>query len=418
MDAGSSANVTGFRTLGEYLPLQIDNTTTELEPRATVLRVNAPSAKKVTFKFNNVNRTKNHELHCVVWLPDKKTWSSKDCKWGGAGSDECECKLNSGVRSDRYKGGSFTVLMSKHPVNIPYVDDLTTIGLGVSIVSLILCLLIEFAVWNSVVKSTISHFRHTAVVNISLCLLLADSSFMATAFPNSHPSQWCRWLVVMKHYCFLAMFFWMLCLSLVLLHSLIFVFQRLRKKIYLGMSFSVGYVCPMIIVVLTVIAFDNGEADSYYLTETCWLKYDGLFKGSFYAFVMPVGIIVAINVFSMLVVIVRLLKPSVSEGHSQDDKDVIRGILKAVIFLTPIFGVTWIFGFFVLATDHTITPLSEIVNYTFTVCNAFQVRLQVYPVAIFRGYLYRVTDVHDFMSMSIHFRGYSFFLLHAWEKKR
>ncbi|XP_042565694.1 adhesion G-protein coupled receptor F3-like [Clupea harengus] len=87
---------------------------------------------------------------------------------------------------------------------------------------------------------------------------------------------------------------------------------------------------------------------------------------------MPVGIIVAINVFSMLVVIVRLLKPSVSEGHSQDDKDVIRGILKAVIFLTPIFGVTWIFGFFVLATDHTITPLSEIVNYTFTVCNAFQ----------------------------------------------
>ncbi|XP_062378331.1 adhesion G-protein coupled receptor F1 [Sardina pilchardus] len=367
---------TGFLILGELLPLQIDNKT-DLDNRGQPVlsvRPNSSKAINVTLKFKHVNRTKNHKLYCVVWVPNENRWSEDTCTWGGASNPEiCECEVPSGnTRSNSYKGASFTVLMSKYPVDIPFIDQLTHAGLIVSVGSLFVCLVIEFVVWNAVVKSSIGHFRHTAIVNISLCLLLADSSFLATSFPQSAPSQWCRWLVVVKHYCFLAMFFWMLCLSLVLLHSLIFIFQRLRKKVYLGASFTVGYICPLIIVVLTVIAYDNGKEDSYYLASTCWLKYEGGFQGSFFAFVMPVGIIVSINVMSMLVVIAKLLTPAVSEGSTQDDKEVIRSILKAVIFLTPIFGVTWVFGFAVLVTDHTSTPMSEIVNYAFTVCNAFQ----------------------------------------------
>ncbi|XP_041929018.1 adhesion G-protein coupled receptor F3 [Alosa sapidissima] len=373
-----SGVATGYKTLGEYLPLKIEDDT-DLDSRGIVLQINAVNTNSVQFKFSHVNRTKNHKLHCVVWNPSDTRWSEDGCTWGGASNPEhCECELpldnnvRSSESSNRYKGAAFTVLMAKNPVIIPYIEKLTWVGLFVSVVSLFVCLMIEFAVWNAVVKSSIAHFRHTAVVNISLCLLLADSSFLATAFPESTPSQWCRWLVVMKHYCFLAMFFWMLCLSLVLLHSLIFIFHRLRKKVYLGASFTVGYVCPLIIVVLTVIAYDNGKEDSYYLPTTCWLKYEGAFQGSFFAFVMPVGIIVAINVLSMLLVIAKLLTPSISEGSTPDDKEVIRGILKAVIFLTPIFGVTWAFGFAVLAIDHTVMPMSKIVNYAFTVCNAFQ----------------------------------------------
>ncbi|XP_048084312.1 uncharacterized protein adgrf3a [Alosa alosa] len=343
---------------------------------------------KVSCNFtNNLNQFKPEYLTIPVIYSDTKV-CPKDGDWPeakagyvaklpcgskqkGERTRECQEKKSS-ESSNRYKGAAFTVLMAKNPVSIPYIEHLTLVGLFVSVVSLFVCLMIEFAVWNAVVKSSIAHFRHTAVVNISLCLLLADSSFLATAFPVSSPSQWCRWLVVMKHYCFLAMFFWMLCLSLVLLHSLIFIFHRLRKKVYLGASFTVGYVCPLIIVVLTVIAYDNGKEDSYYLPTTCWLKYEGAFQGSFFAFVMPVGIIVAINVLSMLLVIAKLLTPSISEGSTPDDKEVIRGILKAVIFLTPIFGVTWAFGFAVLAIDHTVMPTSKIVNYAFTVCNAFQ----------------------------------------------
>ncbi|KAL2098861.1 hypothetical protein ACEWY4_005341 [Coilia grayii] len=368
----SSIVATGYRTLMEHLPLKTDQVS-----RGIVLQVTAKDAKTVKLTFETVNRFKNHKMHCVVWDPNVNAWSSDGCRWGGADAQgECECDLSSTDSKQRssgktYKGASFTVLMSKYPVVIPYMNDLTTAGLIVSIASLVICILIEIIVWNSVVKSDIAHFRHTAVINISLSLLLADTSFLATAF-NSAPSNWCWWLVIVKHYCFLAMFFWMLCFSLVLLHSLIFVFQHLSKKVFLGTSFTVGYICPLIIVVLTYIAYENGKPNSYYLPETCWLKYDGTFKGSFFAFVIPVGIIVCINILSMMVVIVRLLKPSVSEGRSQDDKDVIRSILKAVILLTPIFGVTWIFGFFILMVDYTQQPMAEIVNYFFIACNAFQ----------------------------------------------
>ncbi|XP_063040288.1 adhesion G protein-coupled receptor F4 [Engraulis encrasicolus] len=363
---------TGFKKLAEYLPQIKDE-----ESRGIVIEVQAEGHEDVTLTFPEVNRTANHEMSCVVWLPEKKMWSKEVCTWGGADNPGvCVCKLNNNNLTSRsqtkgYLGASFTVFMSKNPVIIPYMNYLTWIGVSVSILSLIICVLIEGIVWSSVVKSDIAHFRHTAVVNISLSLLLADISFLATAF-ESKPTNWCWWLVVVKHYCFLAMFFWMLCLSLVLLHSLVFVFQHLSKKFFLIMSLTVGYVCPLIIVVLTYIAYGNGKADSYYLPETCWLKYEGTFQGSFFAFVMPVGIIICINILSMMVVIVRLLKPSVSESRSQDDKDIIRSILKAVILLTPIFGVTWIFGFFILTIDYTQRPMSDIVNYLFTGCNAFQ----------------------------------------------
>lgn len=405
---GHSQNttVTGFLTLGELMTREIEHSNDSLESRAIVLQVSGQIDQKFSLRFEDRNRTPNHPLHCVVWDPNNNKWSEDICRWAGANDPwRCECdisNINARSAGKRYTGGAFTVLMSKNPIVLPFMDELTKIGLIVSIVSLIACLVIEFLVWNYVVKSSIAHFRHTAVVNISLCLLLADSSFLSTAFPESTPSHWCRWLVVVKHYCFLAMFFWMLCLSLVLLHSLIFIFQRLRKKVYLGVSFSVGYVCPLIIVVLTVIAYDNGDENSYYEGNTCWLKYEGFFKGSFYAFVMPVGIIVGINILSMLVVIAKLLAPSVSESRTQDDKEVIRSILKAVIFLTPVFGVTWIFGFFILVIDYTTTPLSEIVNYAFTVCNAFQVRLVcMYALAIILEVISPVRHVCDLTSMSM-----------------
>uniref|UniRef100_A0A8C7UT58 G-protein coupled receptors family 2 profile 2 domain-containing protein n=1 Tax=Oncorhynchus mykiss TaxID=8022 RepID=A0A8C7UT58_ONCMY len=255
-------------------------------------------------------------------------------------------------------------------------STITYVGLGISIVSLLSCLVIECLVWKSVVKSSVSYCRHTAHINICLCLLVADCSFLASAFPDMIPENWCQIFVVIKHLCYLSMFFWMLCLSIMVLHQMIFMFHQMSKKVCLGLCFSVGYCCPLLIVFITFITYNSGQKDYYYTTEACWLVYEGFLKGSIFAFILPVGTIVVVNVFCMLVVIIRLLRPSL-EVNTKDEKEVAKGILKAVVLLTPIFGGTWIFGFFVLMFDITKGPIAYLVNYAFTLLNAFQVRLRL-----------------------------------------
>ncbi|XP_049320083.1 adhesion G-protein coupled receptor F3-like [Astyanax mexicanus] len=354
---------TKLLNLASKLPNTLNKT--ETNPTDVILSVTVTdnnSAENIRMEFQS-NRLPNHEMYCVFWNFNTSQWSDEGCKWGGVDNPNiCECEHLS----------AFTILMAKEPIKLLYNEELTYAGLGLSIGSLTLCLVIEFLVWNAVVKSNIAHFRHTVLVNIMVSLLIADCSFLASPTPSSNPSNWCLSLTVMKHFCYLAVFFWMMCLGLGLLHQVIFVFVHLRKKVYLGLCFFLGYVCPLIIVVVTFISHNNGATGSYYSTETCWLMYKGVLKGSIYAFLLPVFVIVFVNMFTMAIVICRILKPTLSEGSSHDEKEVARSIVKTVVLLTPTLGITWILGLFVLMLDLTKQPYAQIVNYAFTFFNSFQ----------------------------------------------
>ncbi|XP_051579428.1 adhesion G protein-coupled receptor F4-like isoform X2 [Myxocyprinus asiaticus] len=357
-----------FRNLAKILPRPLkDKSNLSDAPILSVTTVNkigGTGVFNVTLSFSYANRRlRNHKMFCVFWNETLMNWSEKGCLWGGIKNpDICTCNHNT----------SFTILMSKTAVSLLYMDELTYVGLGISIVSLVLCLLVEFLVWDTVVKSNISSFRHIALVNISICLLLAYIGFLASVNPMDSQANWCVILTVVKHFCFLSVFFWMLCLSFVLLHQIIFVFDQLRKKVYLGLSITLGYVCPFLCVAATFISFENGKDGEYYSKETCWLLYKGTLKGSIFAFVIPVGIIVFINMFTLFVVITKIVTPTVSEAKARDEKAVARSIMKTVVFLCPVLGITWIFGLFVLIIDLTDTPLAHIVNYAFTVLNSLQ----------------------------------------------
>lgn len=349
-----------FGNLQNLLPNALDS-----DPADFVLSVTRNKSGSIQMDIP-IKRLPNHKIFCVFFDVTKSTWSTEGCSWGGVHHPNiCKCEHLS----------AFTSLMSKMAVELQYLNEITYTGLGFSICSLVLCLAIEFVVWNTVVKSNISHFRHTVLVNIALCLMIAHCSFLASSFQNSASRQWCLAFTVMKHFCFLAVFFWMLCMSMGLLHQIIFVFVQLRKKVYLGLCFSLGYVCPLFIVICTVITYDNGDVDSYYTNETCWLMYKGVLQGSIYTFVIPVGIIVLVNIFTMVVVVSRILKPTLSEGKSHDEKEIVRSVIRTVVLLTPILGLTWIFGFFMLMVDLTEEPLAQILNYGFTFLNSFQVSI-------------------------------------------
>lgn len=360
-----SVKTAGFKELENYLPNKDDKYKPNSIVVSTTTEKKQSDSVEVKINFHLLKpRPNNVEIQCVSWDNKARSWSPHGCKWEGPSNEgHCVCRHLS----------SFAILMSKYPLDIPWITEITYVGLSISVVSLVLSLVIELTVWKAVVKTNTLYLRHTAHVNISLCLLLADCCFLASSKPHDLSLLWCKTLAVLKHFLYLCMFFWMLCLSSMLLHQTVFLFHNVRKKSYLRFSIVLGYVCPLLIVAITFLTNKGGAEGKYFSSETCWLVYTGLMKGSIHAFVIPVGIIVVINVFSMLVVIMKLLNHPNNAEKSEEKRAAIT-VMRSVVLLTPVFGVTWMFGFAVMLIDLTSGDLAFAVNYIFNLLNTFQVR--------------------------------------------
>ncbi|XP_072306421.1 adhesion G-protein coupled receptor F3 [Eucyclogobius newberryi] len=306
---------------------------------------------------------KKENPHCVFWDTESRNWNNTGCKVvreaNGSGVF-CECNHLT----------SFSVLMARGDVSSPALDIITYVGLAVSIVSLIIFLIIEYLVWSAVVKTKLSHYRHTCMVNIAFFLLLADISFLASIEPSILSADMCLALTVCKHLFFTVKFSWMLCLSSMLVHQLIFVFNPLRKKVFMYFSSLVGYMFPIVIVGSSYIYYKYTGKD-YYNPDTCWLTYERLLVGSLHSFLLPIGTILLTNIFSMGVVVMTLLKSSQNDSSKGDEKDTARSIIKVILVLAPVFGVTWSFGFCLVVFDET-NGGYQVFNYIFTIVNSFQ----------------------------------------------
>lgn len=341
-----------------------DTVHTSLVVSAT-LEKNSDSSLEIKLDFPN-KQPKGKTPFCVFWNTTEGDWSDVGCtvKNSSLQRTQCECKHLT----------SFSVLMARRKISDSTLDLISNVGLAVSICSLITFLIIERVVWSAVVKTNLSHFRHTAVVNIATFRLLADCSFLASSFPKALSDNWCLFLTLCKHLFYLAMFSWMLCMSVMLVHQLIFVFTPLRKRVFMFFSSIIGYVCPILIVGCSYV-YSKYTEKPYFDSNVCWLVYEKLLEGSIYAFLIPIATIIFINLFSMMVVIITLTKTSVQENSKAHDKDTAKSVLKVVVFLTPVFGITWIFGFAQLILEEG--TLLTVVYYTFTIMNSIQVMYRV-----------------------------------------
>ncbi|XP_069016968.1 adhesion G-protein coupled receptor F3 [Embiotoca jacksoni] len=360
---GRLVKTAGFQHLKSYLPY---NETDDIPNSIVVSTVTEkPTHIKIIIDFQLLKpRARNVPITCVFWNNSSKHWSDNGCVWVGPdNAGRCICDHLS----------SFAILMSKYPVDVPGLTLITYVGVSVSIVSLVISLVVELVIWRVVVKTNTLYLRHTAHVNISMCLLVADCCFVASSKPEKISVTWCQIFAVGMHFCYLSMFFWMLCLSSTLLHQAIFLFHKVSKKNYLRFSIVLGYAVPLLIVFITFVTNQSGKEGLYFSKDTCWLVYSALLKGSIHTFIIPVGMIVFINVFSMLVVIMKLLDHHQNpENTHEKDKAAAKTVVRTVILLTPIFGVTWIFGFALMLIDLTSGPVAFAVNYAFTLLNSFQ----------------------------------------------
>ncbi|KAM6180358.1 adhesion G-protein coupled receptor F3 [Erethizon dorsatum] len=300
-------------------------------------------------------------LHCVFWdhnlFKGAGGWSDKGCQAQAANDSlatQCVCQHLT----------AFSILMSRHTVpGNPVLEFLSQVGLGASILALLVCLGIYRLVWRAVVRNKVAFFRHAALFNMAICLLAADIWFLVSSvfLPGTHDLL-CLATAFLCHFFYLAAFFWMLAQALLLAHQLLFVFHQLSKPLVLSLMVILGYLCPLGFAGVTLgLYLPRGQ----YLREgKCWLDGKG---GALYTFVGPVLAIVGMNGLVLTMTVLKLLRPSLSEGPPVEKRQALMGVLKALLILTPIFGITWGLGLVTLIEEASIIP-----HYIFSILNTSQ----------------------------------------------
>ncbi|XP_069706876.1 adhesion G protein-coupled receptor F4 isoform X1 [Phaenicophaeus curvirostris] len=339
--------------------------TSRLDPgfvNGMVLSVSLPEElHRVFLTFEKVNKLENLKAQCVGWHSAKRRWDSRACavKSDNVSSIVCICKHHHRT----FK--SFSILMSPTVLRNAVLDYMTRVGLGLSIFSLVLCLIIETVVWRHVTKTEITYMRHFCLVNIAASLLVADVLFILAALVHNTAlnHQLCVAATFFLHFFYLALFFWMFTLGLLILYGLLLIFFKLKISVFIATAFSIGYGCPLVISILTVAITE--PKNGYLRRGACWLNWYE--TKALLAFVVPALSIIVVNVIVVVVVVVKTGRSSVGEGcKSQDLSNMIR-ISKNVALLTPLLGLTWGFG---LAT--IIDSRSLGFHVTFALLNAFQ----------------------------------------------
>ncbi|KAJ7405533.1 adhesion G protein-coupled receptor F5 [Pitangus sulphuratus] len=301
------------------------------------------SNRSQRFEVNMTFAKKNLSLKmpkCVFW---NFTLNKRGGDWDTRGCTPTE--LEDYVICSCSHLTSFSILMSPDKSSqLIFEDYISYVGLGISILSLVICIIIESLVWKYVTNNTTSYMRHVCIVNIAASLLIADVWFIVTASLNDQNQQLSRDICIMAtffiHLFYLCVFFWMLSLGLILFYRLVFILHNTSKTAQKAVAFCLGYVCPFVIAVITIAV--TLPRNNYTRKDVCWLNW--MDSKALLAFVIPALIIVAMNLSITAVVIIKILRPTIGDRSNRQERNSLFQIGKSVAILTPLLGLTWGFG--------------------------------------------------------------------------
>ncbi|XP_032265144.1 adhesion G-protein coupled receptor F1 [Phoca vitulina] len=298
--------------------------------------------------------------YCVFWDFSGLQWNNAGCHLVNETPDTVMCRCTHLT--------SFSVLMSPFvpPAIIPVVKWITFMGLGISIGSLTLCLIIEALFWKQVKKNQTSYTRHVCMVNIALCLLIADVWFLVAATGGSSvdlPGV-CIAAVFFMHFFYLSLFFWTLTLGILLAYRILLVFHHMAMPSMMAVGFCLGYGCPLVISVITIAV--TQPSNDYKRKDACWLNWSDRSK-PLLAFAVPALTVVAVNLVVVFLVLTKLWRPTVGERPGQENKVTIVRMGKSLLILTPLLGLTWGFGIGTMVDNQNLAW-----HVIFALLNAFQ----------------------------------------------
>ncbi|XP_070272273.1 adhesion G protein-coupled receptor E5 isoform X2 [Myotis yumanensis] len=302
----------------------------------------------VTFSFSYHPETpkSRQELICAFWKGNDSGgyWSTTGCKKLGSSNNSITCQCN--------HLSSFAVLMAHYDVEDPKLALITKVGLALSLVCLLLCILTFLLV------RPIQGSRTTVHLHLCICLFLGSAIFLAgIENEGGEVGLRCRLVAGLLHYCFLAAFCWMSLEGLELYFLVVRVFQGqgLSKRwLYL-----IGYGVPFLIVAISAAARPEGYGRDIY----CWLDPA---RGFLWSFVGPVTFIILCNAVIFVITVWKLTKKFSEINPDMKKLKKARVLTITAIAQLLVLGCTWVFGLFLF------DPRSRVLAYAFTILNCLQ----------------------------------------------
>ncbi|KAI3364065.1 hypothetical protein L3Q82_010894, partial [Scortum barcoo] len=335
-----SITVITFASMHNVLPPRDKDNSTSFDINGRVVLVQSNgTVNNVSFMFDVRNDTLRNP-QCVFWnfslFNGLGGWDNKGCKLVHSVNKTVTCNCDHLT--------SFSILMSPNSPDDTVLDYITYIGVGISMASLVICLIIEAVIWRKIRRNNTSYLRHVSIVNIAVSLLIANIWFIIGAAISKDENQSaCTAVTFFIHFFYLALFFWMLASALLLLYRTVNVFDGgLSKTSMLAIGFSLGYGAPLIIAVITIAVTAPRQAYTRG-ARICWLNWDE--SKALLAFVIPALLIVVINLLILLVVIYKMLRRrAVGDAAQAAERHVLVVIARSLAVLTPFFGLTWGLG--------------------------------------------------------------------------
>uniref|UniRef100_A0A3Q3B899 Adhesion G protein-coupled receptor F7 n=1 Tax=Kryptolebias marmoratus TaxID=37003 RepID=A0A3Q3B899_KRYMA len=374
-EANISITVITFASMDNVLPArdEANSSFKVINGKVTLIRLQK-AIRNILLTFDIVNDSLGNPK-CVFWnfalFDGLGGWSSEGCSLLFNESEAVSCNCNHTT--------SFSILMSSDSPDEPLLNSITYIGVGISMGSLVICLFTEAILWKRIKKNTTSYLRHVSIVNIAVSLLVANIWFFVGAAMSDDEKKIpllkipsCIVATFFIHFFYLALFFWMLALALLLLYRLVILFHGgLSERSMLAIGFSLGYGGPLIIATTTIAV--TAPSDEYIQEPAvCWLNWNE--SQALLAFLIPALLIVVINLIIVFLVINKMLTRKVGENAPQvDEKHVLKVITRTLAVLTPFFGLTWILG-----VGTMLSPKTREIHIAFACSNSVQVIISVY----------------------------------------
>ncbi|XP_074541943.1 uncharacterized protein LOC141802305 [Halichoeres trimaculatus] len=366
-ESGENVTITviTFASMDNVLPPRDGDNSSGLVINGRVVLVQSTitsdAFSNISLTFDVTNDTLGNP-QCVFWnftlFEGLGGWDDQGCEavQGENGTVICTCNHLT----------SFSILMSPFAPDCQACSLITYIGVGISMASLVIVLIIEAVIWRKIRKNTTSYLRHVSIVNIAFSLLIADICFIVGASISEPKDNYpgCSAATFFIHFFYLALFFWMFSSALLLLYRTVSVFDGgLSKHAMLAIGFCLGYVAPLIIAVITIAV--TAPSKEYIQEDVCWLQ---LFDSyAILAFVIPALLIVVINLIILVVVITKMLRRrAVGDAARAAERHVLLVIARSLAVLTPIFGLTWGLGI------GTMVDRSEGIHIAFSFFNSLQ----------------------------------------------
>ncbi|XP_029965804.1 adhesion G-protein coupled receptor F2-like [Salarias fasciatus] len=395
-----------FISMDNVLPARDEaNSTSKFINGRVVLIQSTDTVDNISFAYERLNQSLENP-ECVFWnfslFDGLGGWDDEGCQFVRRENNTFTCVCDHLT--------SFSMLMSIGTPDDESLAFITFIGLGISMISLIICLIIEAIVWKMITISHTYYLRHVGIVNIAVSLLIADIwLIVALTIPDRSNIPVCIAATFFVHFFYLTLFFWMLALALQLLYRTVCVFRHISKSSSLAVGFCLGYGAPIIIATITI-AVTAPEDEYIRRTGGCWLNFDE--SRALLAFVIPALLIVLMNLIILIIVICKIWRTR-TPGQP-NETHVIWVIIRSLAVLTPLFGLTWALGVGTL-----VDPNNRGIHITFSLFNSLQgLFILVCGTLLDRRVRSSIAILHTGTKVLQTNRGLSSILGSIWEKRQ